>query len=156
RRAAAVVHRDLLRRDDPLHGRGLRADRRPGPGGQPTVRPPDVPRGPGAMSGPVETFRGPIGDPGATLMHEHIFGLSPEVLWKWPDSPEGWDLEERAREAAGKLNDLKAAGIDTVVDLTVIGLGRYVPAVQRVAEQTGVNIVAATGLYTYDALPPYF
>jgi phosphotriesterase-related protein len=89
-------------------------------------------------------------------MHEHVFGLSPEILWNWPDIPEKWDLEERAREAAGKLDALKAEGIDTIVDLTVIGLGRYVPAVQRVAELTSVNIVAATGLYTYDALPPYF
>ncbi|MCO5993340.1 phosphotriesterase family protein [Actinoallomurus rhizosphaericola] len=104
----------------------------------------------------VQTVRGPVTDPGATLMHEHIFGLSPEILWNWPDLPEGWDLEERAREAAGKLNELKAAGIDTIVDLTVVGLGRYVPAVQRVAEQTELNIVVATGLYTYDALPPYF
>lgn len=103
-----------------------------------------------------ETVRGPVADLGATLMHEHVFGLSPEILWNWPDVPEGWDLETRAREAAAKLDALKAEGIDTIVDLTVVGLGRYVPAVQRVAELTGVNIVAATGLYTYDALPPYF
>ncbi|MEU8151091.1 phosphotriesterase-related protein [Nonomuraea sp. NPDC048901] len=103
-----------------------------------------------------ETVRGPVGGLGATLMHEHVFGLSPEILWNWPDIPEGWDLERRAREAAAKLDDLRAEGIDTIVDLTVIGLGRYIPAVQRVAELTSVNIVAATGLYTYDALPPYF
>ncbi|MET9249129.1 phosphotriesterase-related protein [Nonomuraea sp. NPDC003709] len=103
-----------------------------------------------------ETVRGPVAELGATLMHEHVFGLSPEILWSWPDIPEGWDLETRAREAAGKLDALKAEGIDTIVDLTVVGLGRYIPAVQRVAELTGVNIVAATGLYTYDALPPYF
>ena len=104
----------------------------------------------------VETIRGPQAELGATLMHEHIFGLSPEILWNWPDIPEGWDLELRAQEAAGKLNALKAAGIDTIVDLTVIGLGRFIPAIQRVAELTGVHIVAATGLYTYDALPQYF
>ncbi|MBG0829217.1 phosphotriesterase-related protein [Planomonospora sp. ID67723] len=104
----------------------------------------------------VETVAGPVEEPGATLMHEHVFGLSPEILWNWPDIPEGWDLERRAREAADKLTELKGHGIDTIVDLTVIGLGRYVPAVQRVAELTEVNIVAATGLYTYDALPPYF
>ncbi|MEV4395947.1 phosphotriesterase-related protein [Nonomuraea sp. NPDC049607] len=103
-----------------------------------------------------ETVRGPVADLGATLMHEHVFGLSPEILWNWPDVPEGWDLEKRAREAAAKLDALKAEGVDTIVDLTVVGLGRYVPAVQRVAELTEVNIVAATGLYTYDALPPYF
>ena len=105
---------------------------------------------------PLDTVAGPVGDPGATLMHEHVFGLSPEILWNWPDIPEGWDLELRAREAAAKLDELKAAGIDSIVDLTVIGLGRYVPAVQRVAELTQVNIIAATGLYTYDALPAYF
>jgi phosphotriesterase-related protein len=104
----------------------------------------------------TETVRGPVEDLGATLMHEHIFGLSPEILWNWPDIPEGWDLETRAAEAAGKLNALKAHGVDTIVDLTVIGLGRYLPAVQRVAEQTEVNIVAATGLYTYDKIPDYF
>jgi phosphotriesterase-related protein len=103
-----------------------------------------------------ETVRGPVADLGVTLMHEHVFGLSPEILWNWPDIPEGWDLEARARQAAAKLEALRAAGVDTIVDLTVVGLGRYVPAVRRVAERTGVNIVAATGLYTYDALPPYF
>ncbi|MFC4584999.1 phosphotriesterase family protein [Sphaerisporangium corydalis] len=106
--------------------------------------------------GAVQTVKGPVTALGATLMHEHIFGLSPEILWNWPDIPEGWDLETRAREAAAKLNELKAEGVDTVVDLTVVGLGRYVPAVQRVAGLTEVNIVVATGLYTYDALPPYF
>ncbi|TMR88441.1 phosphotriesterase family protein [Nonomuraea basaltis] len=103
-----------------------------------------------------ETVRGPVADLGATLMHEHVFGLSPEILWNWPDIPEMWDLELRAREAAGKLDALKAEGVDTIVDLTVLGLGRHIPAVQRVAELTSVNIVVATGLYTYDALPPYF
>ncbi|MER7370109.1 phosphotriesterase [Nonomuraea wenchangensis] len=103
-----------------------------------------------------ETLRGPVADLGATLMHEHVFGLSPEILWNWPDIPEGWDPGTRAREAAAKLDALKAEGIDTVVDLTVLGLGRHIPSVRLVAELTSVNIVAATGLYTYDALPPYF
>ncbi|MCG5212106.1 phosphotriesterase family protein [Streptosporangium soli] len=103
-----------------------------------------------------ETVAGRVRDLGATLMHEHVFGLSPEILWNWPDVPEGWDLERRAGEAAARLESLKDHGIDTIVDLTVVGLGRFVPAVQRVAELTRVNIVAATGLYTYDALPPYF
>ncbi|MFI6326362.1 phosphotriesterase [Nonomuraea sp. NPDC050556] len=103
-----------------------------------------------------ETVRGFVADVGATLMHEHIFGLSPEILWNWPDIPEAWDLPTRAREAAAKLDALKAEGVDTIVDLTVVGLGRFIPAIQEVAALTSVNIVVATGLYTYDALPPYF
>ncbi len=74
-----------------------------------------------------ETVRGPVAELGVTLMHEHVFGLSPEILWNWPDIPEGWDLEARAGQAAAKLEALRAAGIDTIVDLTVVGLGRYVP-----------------------------
>lgn len=104
----------------------------------------------------TSTVRGEVDDLGTVLMHEHIFGLSPEILWNWPDIPEGWDVETCAVDAAAKLDAIKAKGIDTIVDLTVIGLGRYVPAVQRVAELTSVNIVVATGLYTYNELPQYF
>jgi phosphotriesterase-related protein len=38
----------------------------------------------------------------------------------------------------------------------VIGLGRYLPWVQRVAEQVDLQIVPATGLYTYNDVPFYF
>ena len=59
-----------------------------------------------------ETVRGPVAELGVTLMHEHVFGLSPEILWNWPDIPEGWDLEARAGQAAAKLEALRAAGVD--------------------------------------------
>jgi phosphotriesterase-related protein len=106
----------------------------------------------------IATVSGAIADEdlGTTLMHEHVFGLSAEIHWNWPDLPEEWDLDRRVCEAAGKLDEIKKLGIDTIVDLTVIGLGRYVPAVAAVAARTDVRIVAATGIYTYDALPPYF
>jgi predicted metal-dependent phosphotriesterase family hydrolase len=55
-----------------------------------------------------------------------------------------------------KPGRLKAAGVDTIVDPTVVGLGRYVPRVQRVNAEVGINIVGATGLYTFDAIPHYF
>ncbi|GAA0415772.1 phosphotriesterase [Acrocarpospora corrugata] len=100
-----------------------------------------------------ETAAGRVAEPGATLMHEHVFGLSPEIIW---NRPEVWDQPLRVAEAVAKLDALKAYGIDTIVDLTVIGLGRYVPAVREVAARTEVNIVVATGLYTYGDLPPYF
>ena len=53
------------------------------------------------------------------------------------------------------MNDLVDAGVGTIVDLTVAGLGRDVALVQRVAEQTALNIVVATGYYTFTELP-YF
>lgn len=102
----------------------------------------------------VETVRGPIdtADMGPTLMHEHVFVLSTEHVQNYGDG-EWWDEDERVADAVAKLNDLKALGIDTILDPTVWGLGRYIPRVQRVAEQTDLNIIVATGLYTYDELP---
>lgn len=104
----------------------------------------------------VNTVRGPVpaGDLGVTLMHEHVFVLSPEIIANYP---EGWgDEQAREQAAVDKLNALKAIGVDTIVDPTVIGLGRYIPRIQRVAERTDLQIVVATGVYTYNDVPMYF
>jgi phosphotriesterase-related protein len=72
--------------------------------------------------------------------------------------PQEWGSEEaRVADAAGKLRALAAQGITTIVDPTVVGLGRYIPRIQRVAEQVPeLNIIVATGLYTYDSVPFFF
>jgi phosphotriesterase-related protein len=104
----------------------------------------------------VNTVRGPLDTRrlGVTLMHEHVFVLSTEILQNFPRS---WgDEERRVADAVSRLNELKARGVDTIVDLTVIGLGRYIPRIQRVNEQTSINIVVATGVYTYNDVPMYF
>jgi phosphotriesterase-related protein len=89
-------------------------------------------------------------------MHEHIFVLSPEIQQNWPDYDEGWDEDREMARAIEKLREVKAEGISTIVDLTVIGLGRYMPRIARLAAQTDVNIVVATGAYVTEALPYYF
>ncbi len=100
----------------------------------------------------LETVRGPIdvGGLGVTLMHEHVFVLSPEIQQNYRT---GWDEDARVRDAIARLNELKAAGVDTIVDLTVVGLGRYIPRIEQIAAETDLNIVVATGLYTYNDLP---
>jgi phosphotriesterase-related protein len=104
----------------------------------------------------VNTVRGPIesNQLGVTLMHEHVFVLSTEIMQNFPE-PWG-DEEKRVSDAIARLNELKARGVDTIVDLTVIGLGRYIPRIQRVAAAAGINIIAATGIYTYNDVPLYF
>lgn len=104
----------------------------------------------------VETVKGPVEVDalGVTLMHEHVFVLTPEVLQNY--GHEWWDEEERVADAIEKLTALKAAGVDTIVDPTVVGLGRYIPRVARINAEVDLNIVAATGLYTFDDLPHYF
>ncbi|HVV07890.1 phosphotriesterase-related protein [Amycolatopsis sp.] len=105
----------------------------------------------------VATVRGKIdsGDLGRTYMHEHIFTMTADVQQNHPGE---WGEEEpRIADAAGKLRALAAQGVRTIVDPTVIGLGRYIPRIQRVAEQVPeLNIVVATGLYTYDSVPFFF
>jgi len=104
----------------------------------------------------LNTARGAIEttDLGATLMHEHVFILSPEITDNYP---EVWgDEAKREADAIARLNELKSRGVDSIVDLTVIGLGRYVPRIARIAAATDINIVVATGVYTYNDVPMYF
>ncbi|GFG87504.1 phosphotriesterase family protein [Mycolicibacter algericus] len=102
------------------------------------------------------TVRGPIdtADLGVTLMHEHVFIMTTEIAQNYPDA---WgDEDARVTDAITRLGALKAAGVDTIVDLTVIGLGRYIPRIARVAAGTDLNIVVATGVYTYNDVPFFF
>lgn len=106
--------------------------------------------------GVINTVRGPVdaGSLGQTLMHEHVFVLSPEVASNWPT---GWDRKAQVARAIERLSELAQAGIGTIVDLTVVGLGRDIDLVQEVADHVvDLNIVVATGLYTYNDLPHYF
>jgi phosphotriesterase-related protein len=104
----------------------------------------------------VETVRGPIelDALGVTLMHEHVFIVNPELLQNY--GADYWDEEERVDDAIAKLRALKDAGVDTIVDPTVIGLGRYIPRLQRVNAQVDINVIPATGLYTFENLPHFF
>jgi phosphotriesterase-related protein len=104
----------------------------------------------------VQTARGPI-DPsqlGTTLMHEHVFILDTEIQHNYPHE---WGSEEkRVADAVARLNELKSRGVDTIVDLTVIGIGRCIPRIVEIAKQTELQIIVATGIYTYRELPHYF
>jgi phosphotriesterase-related protein len=105
----------------------------------------------------VETVRGPIdaSELGRTYMHEHIFVLTSEVQQNYPD--EWGNEEDRIADAVAKLKAVAAQGIRSIVDPTVIGLGRYIPRIQRIADQVPeLNIIVATGCYTYDKVPNFF
>ncbi|MPY99806.1 MAG: phosphotriesterase-related protein [Actinophytocola sp.] len=91
---------------------------------------------------------------GTTLMHEHVFVLTPDVMQNY--GHEWWDEQVRVTDAIDKLRTLKQAGVDTIVDPTVVGLGRYIPRIQQVNAEVDINIVVATGLYTFDEIPHFF
>jgi phosphotriesterase-related protein len=93
---------------------------------------------------------------GSTLMHEHVFVLSTEHVQNY-GAGDWWDEEERVADAVTKLGELVTRGISTIVDPTVWGIGRYIPRIQRIAELVpDLNIIVATGLYTYNEVPFQF
>ncbi|MEV0983381.1 phosphotriesterase-related protein [Brevibacterium sp. NPDC049920] len=102
----------------------------------------------------VQTVTGPIdsADLGRTLVHEHVFVLGEEHRINYQD----WDEDARVAQAQRDLQELKELGSDTILDPTVLGLGRYIPRIQQVAAGTDLQIVAATGLYTYNEIPFQF
>src|SRR4029077_13746675 len=87
------------------------------------------------------------------LAHEHLRFRDEAVAAEWPDR-----YDEQA-ELDGPLEAVEAAkarGVQTIVDPTAMFGGRDVHFMKRVAEQTGVRVVACTGIYSYDYLPHYF
>jgi len=106
------------------------------------------------MASTVPTLAGPVetANLGTVLMHEHIFLMNADMQGAYPGFNNWWrDIEiPRAREV---LRQVKQAGIDTLVDLTPLGLGRDIEAMEQAASGTGLQVIACTGLYTSRDLP---
>src|SRR3989475_7939168 len=94
----------------------------------------------------IETVLGPIDDAalGFTLSHEHVLVAMGEDNHHYP-----WlfDWERTRANTVRELSEAKAGGVDTIIDLTTPDLGRDVEFVRDVASDSGVNIVAATGIW---------
>jgi phosphotriesterase-related protein len=98
--------------------------------------------------GPVDSA-----DLGLTLMHEHIILVNHEIEANYPGH---WNPDIEVPKAIKKLTELKEQGVDTVVDLTVLGLGRNVELIRQIVEPTGLNVIVASGAYYFDELPFFF
>ncbi len=85
---------------------------------------------------------------GITLCHEHIFCGSGDMAKAF--GSRFYDKERLISAAVRQIREAKEKfGLCTLLDGTPIDLGRDVGLMVRCAEETGVNIVASTGLY-YD------
>jgi phosphotriesterase-related protein len=93
-----------------------------------------------------------VADLGTVLMHEHVFIRTESLQHNWPGFGH-WDEEAEVEEARRRLGELKRAGVDTILDMTVAGIGRDPALVSRAIEGTGLNVLFATGYYTYNELP---
>jgi phosphotriesterase-related protein len=103
----------------------------------------------------VQTVQGPIDaqDLGTVLIHEHVRFRDEAVARQWPAPYHGDE------ELSAALDAVRAAadrGVSTICDPTVMFGGRDVRFMHRVSQETGMQIVPSTGIYTYDYLPHYF
>ena len=103
----------------------------------------------------VQTVQGPVagGELGVVLAHEHVRFRDEAVAAEWPDR---YDAQAELDAALVAVEAAKSRGVQTIVDPTAMFGGRDVRFMKRVADQTGVCIIACTGIYSYDYLPHYF
>jgi phosphotriesterase-related protein len=96
----------------------------------------------------VQTIRGPVDSAalGWTLSHEHLTAGGPGMQ----SFPWIYDAGGALQACVAALHRARAAGIETMIDLTPFDLGRQIELFEQVAEaDTGVNIICATGVYRF-------
>jgi phosphotriesterase-related protein len=81
---------------------------------------------------------------GVTLAHEHLVLASPGLSHQYP-----WlyDRESLVEHAAAELVEAQAAGVGTIVDVSPPDLGRDVRLLEAIARESGVHVVACTGIW---------
>jgi phosphotriesterase-related protein len=94
----------------------------------------------------VETVLGPVDASrlGNVLSHEHIIVSNGE---DWQHYPWLYDRQKTLDDAVRVLKDLKAGGVDSMIDLTTPDLGRDIDFMIDVAKQSDVHIIAGTGIW---------
>jgi len=82
---------------------------------------------------------------------ENIYYHKRDFLLSW-DGVSMHDEDVMREEVA----DFKASGGSAMIDVSVPGLRSDLPAIRRIAQATGVHIIATTGLYAEDSWPERF
>ena len=103
----------------------------------------------------VETTGGSIDveDLGLTLIHEHFRTTDEATRFQFPHL---YDEQAEWEAAIADTDDVKGHGVRTVVEPSAMFLERDAAFSKRVADESGLNVVLATGIYTYDHLPQPF
>ena len=100
----------------------------------------------------VETVNGPIEleQLGLTLIHEHFRSADEAMRFQFPHL---YDEEAEWEAAISDARAVKGHGVKTVVEPSAMFLTRDAAFSKRVADESGLQILLATGVYTYEHLP---
>jgi phosphotriesterase-related protein len=113
----------------------------------------------------VQTVLGPVEaeELGTMLIHEHLRVWDDATHLQWPTAETAQEQSPRLVEPGGDhpvaVREAKAAlelGVKTICDPSAMFLGRDVRFMRRVSEESGLQVVPCTGIYTYDYLPLFF
>ncbi len=108
----------------------------------------------------IPTARGdaiPASEFGFTHSAELIIQDTAELRGNWED--ESWGSlpeEEQIAKVVAALDNAYEGGVHTIVDRTIVGIGRDVKRMKKIADQTKMNILVCSGFYTLYTLPYYF
>jgi phosphotriesterase-related protein len=100
----------------------------------------------------VETVNGPvdIDELGLTLIHEHFRTTDEALRFQFPHM---YDEAAEWERAMASANGVVSYGVKTVVEPSAMFLHRDAEFSKRVADESGLTVILATGVYTYDHLP---
>ncbi len=100
----------------------------------------------------VETTGGPVDveELGLTLIHEHFRTTDEAGRFQFPHL---YDEQAEWEAAIADANAVKGHGVRTVVEPSAMFLHRDAAFSKRVADESGLNVILATGIYTYEHLP---
>jgi phosphotriesterase-related protein len=82
---------------------------------------------------------------GFTLTHEHVFTASAGIQHTYPEL--FGDFGKLTEQAVLTLNEAREGGVQTIVEVSTLDLGRDVRFLAEMARRSGVNIIAATGIW---------
>src|SRR5215217_9761008 len=100
----------------------------------------------------VETTGGPVDvdELGLTLIHDHFRATDEAGRMQFPHL---YDEQREWEAALSDANAIRGHGVQTVVEPSAMFLTRDAAFSKRVADESGLNVILATGVYTYDHLP---
>jgi len=94
----------------------------------------------------IESVLGPMdtSDLGFTLSHEHVVVSSAGIPQIYPEFIR---REESIQEGIRALSEAKKEGLNSIIDVSTLDLGRDIKLIEQVSRESGINIICATGTW---------